>query len=309
MSSLFLLSSLSALLLVAGYYFAYRTHGTRFFLFLALGWAAQLLYVGFVGLTPEPLVPFPVNIELRDLSSVLSAFFFALAVEHLRQGHVRRRFLVLLSVAVLPLALVNSFIGLPTIPIVSEAVRGISFLLIASALIIATNETLLSFVTPDQTANWLRGLSWVSSVGSTGGALTLIRRLQRLALFTRITLAGSLLGYGLLVLAYPILQRFLPVYESSVFVLGRVLMLAHAVGLYTLLLAGYLSLGEAARSMGAAEDLAAVAASIEHDLRAPLANLWRDVSSLTLEFPDNDKLTRRSMSLETNLRRIRAALE
>lgn len=315
MTLIAVLSSLVAVTLWATYYFAYRTHGNKFFLAMSLAWALQAISTVLDGTRSlgQSFFDHSYVLAFSQTLQVVTSVCFFISVKVLRSRQVRFYEGLLLSILYGASVAIGTLSNLPLFIDLPSVVSGASSIIAGLFLLTLTDDSLLLLVSPGRRRDWKQKANpaKASYYRSTESEIDL--KLHRLISISRLLLSASLLFYGVLLIVYPLVPttywQFNQLATLSIFVSAMAAKVVHVVGLYLLLLAGFGSLVRAIQSKTDFEELGAIAAGIEHDVRGTLSILFREIEILSRENRSNEKIAKRAKSMEGHLRSIRSTLE
>lgn len=147
-----------------------------------------------------------------------------------------------------------------------------------------------------------------SFYGSVSSPLTLAA--QRSLRAAKVAFSLSCLVYGFLQLLYPlrkVINALDPKYFVALFWLSLIAKLLHGSVVPSLLLAQFRTTAEALRTRSVAEELGVLTASIEHDIRSPLAVIVKELETIRLRYQADRWLTRKLAIIEDETTRINTA--
>jgi signal transduction histidine kinase len=315
----------------AAYLYVYFLYHRRFFVYMALAWMVNTLYiwtetvVAKQGDRPD----FEAIVLLTVVSSV-STLFFLLALGDLVRSSAKVRWSVA-GVLLLLLAVTTAIIAWPPITLEGwrvEILTGAASLVTAGALI-ALGAAFLLLPTPNilrlvrNDHESLYGLAAPEPVAGTALAATVaapflsrapapvitddVRHSLRSA---KLLLSVTLITYGGLQVLYPFRSWIVSqghTYFISLFWFGLIIKSLHGAVLPLLVMADFRSTAEAVRNKSVAEELGVLTASIEHDIKSPLALIEKDVDNLKRQYQHNTSLTDRLNKLLQHADRIKTA--
>jgi signal transduction histidine kinase len=309
-----------------GYYYIYRLHGRRFFAYVSAAWLVNLAYI-----LLERWVTragregdFSVITATSALTFVGTIFFFFALADLRRMAVTTVKQVILASVAVVVAAFIAGVTLVPqwraevlTAGVAVLTAAGLIALAVATLrmrsedwLLLARNERpadhdMSSALVVHRAAMERRydgaGVRRVAAMPA--DALRALR-------LARALVGGTLLLYGVLQPFYPArwwLAANAPAVLASLFWLSLVAKAAHGFAVPLLVLAELKCTAEALRERSVAEELGVLTASIEHDIKSPLALIHKDIDNIKAQFQHVKPLTERLNRLLAHAERIGAA--
>jgi signal transduction histidine kinase len=330
MSSLMPASIIVLLAISGSYLFAYRLYGQRFFLLMAYGWSANILYLSCEFIFHSFPVLVNILIEPSDLDRLLvpyilslpSTFFFYYAYSHIPN----KKPLIPAS----PLLVVFWITALVLAVLVAKFSVGVINLNLAFQLAVLPGIVLTIYVLSIIGLHYLtchkktlfqllrghhRPIEERAHLDHTNQYLdpgeTSHDAVTHRTLFTsRLFLGGSLLIYATLQPTYLFKLELQGTWQlTCVFWIALVLKLSHSIGVPMLAYADFQDVMDTMRTRSLAEELGVLTASIEHDVRNPLANIRKLLVVLKDKYQYDKFLQNKTTQLEAQVRRIRAAVD
>lgn len=311
--------------ITGAYLYVYSLYRRRLFLYIACAWAVNLIYIlieaGTLAADHSFHVPRTI---VASAATLFSTAFFTLALFDVLPLPSRRRWEVtwgLVMVVVTPAALAfrppaplanyRTEVGIVGIALVTAAclaTLAVCFLRMPESrlLSILRNESLDAAIRRDASHN---NEMWAPVSGSTNSRppSTSVRRVLNTA---KAIFAITFLIYAALQPFYPLKPLIDAVYPTAFGMLFWISLVAkgvHGVAIPLLVLGDLRDTSDALRDRSVAEEIGVLTASIEHDIKSPLALIYKEIDVIKSKYQHVPGLTDRLNGLTPHADRIRSA--
>lgn len=310
------LASASSVLLfgaIAAYVFSYYLYRQRYFWLVATGWALNLTYILLTTFGSSGSFINAQNVAF--LAGLMPTVAFTFALGELPNREWPRRTTVVVVFTILLISVT------PLLNRLDQAVPSSFYpgALTSFAVIVGLGWSLLR-LSPRDTLLLLRGKATLWRPQLRVGANDLQpadREDQEFALpqpvvrnltLARRTFGYSFIAYGFMQLLYPASHSFDQASVLAIYWFAFATKGLNLLGLPLLLLADFRHVTELSRLKSLAEELGVFAASLEHDVRNPVAVIKNKIKFLRTRYQHDGYLTNELKAVEHHLNRIREAV-
>jgi signal transduction histidine kinase len=307
--------------------YVYTLHGRKFFAYLAAAWLANLLYILVETWTATSGIDeFSKILAVSAVSAISTVFFFFALADLLHLTPKQRAYLgaslatfvvasaVTVFIPTHPFAAYRAEILTAGVAVVTTTILlwlGVSLLRLPTdrMLAVARDEDRPEYSAPKlhNREGHSKDLTAVSQHSEPRPLTTDVRRTLRIG---RIAFACTFLAYACLQPFYPLQWRILddvPGLLRSLFWVGLVIKVVHGAALPLIFLADFRDTAEALRERSVAEELGVLTASIEHDIKSPLALIHKEIDNIKAQYQHISYLTERLNRILEHATRISAA--
>jgi signal transduction histidine kinase len=323
-------STVTLLGISLAYYFAFRSYSSKYFLYILWAWALNALYIiveALISYFPtedlQTIFPRAVYENLAYFASLPTTFAYFLAYLRLPQKPISERRALILVVSAL-LTIVFAFLAaeylLPDYPRSRFSVTVAPGVILTAAVLLILSRSF--FRSDDQR---LLDLLWgarlhrkvdhnhipIDLKGRIEHTIDPSERLETSYLRkARLLFAYSFGGYGLIQFAYlakPHLGNTLPF--ISFFYIAYLLKIMNGLGVPYLILADIRRSEEFMKIKSLTQELGAITAGVEHDIRTPTSNILKKLRTMKRRFVTESAIQQDITFILDEVGLIRAALE